>query len=146
MLSFTIAHVSVAALRYKRPDDELVFRARPNLRWRGVDWPLFAIVGGLGTGVAWLVVVIQKADARWAGLGWLALGFAAYALYRRRVIHQPLSATLRAPVVVGPAAALEYSRILAPVVEGPESEEAVDVACRLAAEGRRASIVALRVI
>ena len=41
--------------------------------------------------------------------------------------------------------ALEYRNILVPIVEGRESEEAVDVACRLAAE-RRATIVALRVI
>ena len=37
-------------------DEELVYRARPNLRFRGIDWPLFAILGGLGTGIAWLVV------------------------------------------------------------------------------------------
>jgi APA family basic amino acid/polyamine antiporter len=52
---------------------------------------------------------------------------------------------VRAPVQIGPALALEYRNILVPVVEGRESEEAVDVACRLAAE-RRATIVALRVI
>src|SRR5438034_5554891 len=45
MLSFTIAHVSLVALRYKRPREELVFRGKPNLRYRGVDWPLFAIFG-----------------------------------------------------------------------------------------------------
>ena len=50
MLSFTVAHAAVVALRYKGRDEELIFRARPNLRWRGVDWPLFAIFGGLGTG------------------------------------------------------------------------------------------------
>ncbi len=50
MLSFTVAHVSIVALRIRRRDEELVYRARPNLRWRGIDWPLFAIVGGLATG------------------------------------------------------------------------------------------------
>ena len=42
MLSFTVAHASIVALRYKHRDEELIFRARPNLRFRGVDWPLFA--------------------------------------------------------------------------------------------------------
>ena len=50
MLSFTIAHVSLVALRVRKRDEELVYRARPNLRFRGIDWPLFAILGGLGTG------------------------------------------------------------------------------------------------
>src|SRR5205085_4288300 len=51
MLSFTIAHLSLIALRVKRRDEELVFRGRPNLRLRGIDWPLFAFVGALATGL-----------------------------------------------------------------------------------------------
>src|SRR4029077_7111363 len=61
MLSFTIAHVAVTALRIRKSDEDTPWRARPNLRIGGIDWPLFAIVGGLGTGIAWLVVVIQDA-------------------------------------------------------------------------------------
>jgi APA family basic amino acid/polyamine antiporter len=144
MLSFTIAHASVVQLRRKGRRDELAFRSRPNLRFRGVDWPLFALVGGAGTAIAWLVVVVQDAPTRYVGLGWLALGFVFYPLYRRR-IGAPLRRTVRAPVLLGAAIALEYRNILVPIVEGRESEEAVDVACRLAAE-RRATIVALRVI
>src|SRR5438477_6326134 len=52
MLSFTIAHASVIALRYVRREREMRFRARPNLLIRGVSWPLFAIFGGLGTSAA----------------------------------------------------------------------------------------------
>ena len=55
MLSFTIAHLSLIALRAKKPDEELVFRGRPNVRFRGIDWPIFAFLGGLATGLAWLV-------------------------------------------------------------------------------------------
>jgi APA family basic amino acid/polyamine antiporter len=145
MLSFTVAHASIIALRYKQPNAELVFRARPNLRFRGVDWPLFAIFGGLGTALSWLVVVEQEAPTRWAGLGWLLAGFVMYAVYRRRVVHAPLTETVRAPVVIGPAVALEYRNVLVPVVWRRESEAAVDLACRLASE-RRGSIVALTVL
>jgi basic amino acid/polyamine antiporter, APA family len=145
MLSFTVAHASVVALRRRFPEKELMFRARPNLRFRGVDWPLFAVFGGLGTGLAWLVVVAQSPSTRYAGLGWLVLGFAVYIVYRRRVLHVPLAETVRAPVVIGPAIALEYHNILVPVVEGPESLEAVNLAVRLASE-RRTRIVAMRVI
>src|SRR6184192_3559376 len=81
MLSFTIAHVSVIALRVKRRDREMRFRARPNLRIGDVDWPVFAILGGLGTAIAWIVVVVQKPGPRWAGLGWLVLGIFFYVGY-----------------------------------------------------------------
>ena len=143
MLSFTIAHASVTALRFKQREGEQLWRARPNLRIGGVDWPVFAIVGGLGTGIAWLVVVVQDAPTRYAGLGWLLAGFAFYMLYRRR-LHEPLRATVRAPVVIM-GAELEYRSILVPVAPGYPSSEAMDVAARLSRE-RGSRIVAVTVI
>jgi APA family basic amino acid/polyamine antiporter len=145
MLSFTIAHVSLIVLRYRRSQEELVFRGRPNLRLGGVDWPVFAFVGALGTGLAWIVVVWQTPGTRYAGLAWLALGFGVYVAYRKLVLNEPLRATLRAPAAFGPALALEYSRVLVPVVGGPPSDAAMDVACRLTAE-RGSRIVALNVL
>jgi APA family basic amino acid/polyamine antiporter len=145
MLSFTIAHVSVIALRMHSRDDPEAFKIRPSLRVRGVDWPLFAIFGAFGTGAAWIVVVVQKSGPRWAGLGWLVVGLTAYVVYRRYVIREPVTATLRAPVIIGPGAALEYRNILVPVKPGRASEEAIDFACRLATE-RRAVISAVSVI
>jgi APA family basic amino acid/polyamine antiporter len=145
MLSFTIAHVSITVLRYRRRDEELLFRGRPNLRVGGVDWPLFALVGMLGTGLAWIVVVVQTPDTRWAGLGWLAIGFAAYALYRRRV-RLPLAETTRAPaLVLGPSLVAEYRMILVPAIRSPESEDALIAAARLAGE-RGATIAVLHVL
>src|SRR6266545_4757376 len=91
------------------------------------------------------LAVIQKPGARWIGLGWLALGLVAYAIYRRYAIGEPLRTTLRAPVVIGPSVALEYRSILVPVKPGRESEEAMDFAARLAAE-RGASIAAVSVV
>src|SRR5213595_1639350 len=145
MLSFTIAHAAVITLRVKRRERETRFRARPNVTIGGVDWPLFAIFGGLGTAAAWLVVVVQKTDACWVGFGWLTLGLILYTVYRRYVVHVPLRETVRAPVLIGPAIALEYRSILVPVKPGRESEEAIDFACRLAAE-RRSSIAAVSVV
>jgi basic amino acid/polyamine antiporter, APA family len=146
MLSFTIAHVSITMLRRRRPDEELVFKGRPNLRLGGVDWPLSALLGALGTGLAWLVVVVQSSSTRLAGFAWLAIGFVTYAVYRRRFLGIPLSATVRAPqIVLGPGLEIEYRTILVPVSRSPESEEALVAAARLAAE-RGATIAAVRVL
>jgi APA family basic amino acid/polyamine antiporter len=145
MLSFTIAHVSVIALRMSTRNDPEAFKVRPSLRIRGVDWPLFAVFGAIGTGIAWLVVVIQKPGPRWAGLGWLVIGLIGYVAYRRLVLRQPLTTTLHAPTIIGRAIALEYRNVLVPVKPGRTSEEAIDLACRLAAD-RGATIAALSVI
>jgi APA family basic amino acid/polyamine antiporter len=143
MLSFTIAHVAVTALRVRNRDEESPWRARPNWRIGGIDWPIFAIVGGLGTGIAWLVVVVQDAPTRYAGLGWLIAGFIFYPLYRRH-LGEPLRVTVRAPVVIM-GAELEYRSILVPLAPGYPSSEAMDIACRLSRE-RGTRIVAMTVI
>ena len=146
MLSFTIAHVAVIALRLRSRDEELLFRARPNLRLRGVDWPLFAVFGGLGTATAWVVVVVQEPLTRWAGLGWLALGFTVYVVYRRRFVRSPLRETIRAPaLVLGPSLTLDYRTIIVPVLRTAESEEALVAAARLA-EQRGATVTVLNVV
>jgi len=66
-------------------------------------------------------------------------------VYRRRFVHAGLTETVRAPELFSPSEALEYRRLLVPVVDGPESDEAVNIAAQLAAE-RRSSIVAVHVI
>ena len=144
--SFTVAHAAVIRIRMKRRDqDDISFRPRFNVRWRKIDWPIFALVGGLGTGLSWLVIVVQTPSIRYTGIGWLVLGLVFYVVYRRRVLGVSLSETVRAPVTLGPALALEYRSILVPIVSGPASHESVDLASRLAAE-RGATIVVLRVI
>ena len=145
MLSFAIANAAIIALRYRFPDEELLVKSWPNLRFRGVDWPLFAIFGLGGTAAAWLVVVVQRPTTRWVGFGWLLVGFASYIVYRRRVVHAPLTATVRAPVPIGAALALEYRRIVVPIFDDEVSLEAIDVACRLATD-RGSTVVAVTAI
>ena len=145
-LSFTVAHAAIVRLRMIDPEgDDVVYRGRPNLRVGRTTWPVFAVVGGLATGASFLVILAQNPTTRWVGLGWLASGLIGYAIYRRRFVHEPLRTTVKAPPALGPALALEYRRLVVPVVPGKPSDEAMDVACSLAAE-RRSRIVALNVL
>ena len=145
-LSFTIAHLALIVIRYRKRDEEVLFLAKPNIRWRGVDWPLFALLGGIGTLVAWLVIVLQDAQTRWAGFGWLALGFVAYAIYRRWFVRAPMTETVRAPAIVL-VAPLEvaFRTIVVPVLRTPEAQEALFAAARLAAD-RRSRIALVNVV
>ena len=142
-LSFTVAHASIVALRYRFPDAEVAYRARPNVHIGRVDWPAFAVLGGIGTLIAWIVIVVQEPTTRWAGIGWLVFGFIAYAVYRRRFVHEPMARTVHAPpVVLTEGLEIEYRTIVVPVSRTPESEEALVAAARLAAErGSRIAVV-----
>ena len=84
MLSFTIAHLSVVALRVKQPDAERPWRGPGTLRIRGRELPLFAIVGGAGTAIAWIVVTALNIETLIVGSIWLAVGVITYVVYRRR--------------------------------------------------------------
>jgi APA family basic amino acid/polyamine antiporter len=152
-LSFTVAHAAIIRLRIKRSAEEAegvsasaAYKARPNLRLGGIDWPLFAIFGLLGTGASWLVIVWQNQEqSRWAGLGWMAIGLLFYALYRRRLGHT-LIETVRAPaLILGPKHALEYHKLVVPVTRSAESEEAIVAASRLAAS-QGAQVVLVHVL
>jgi APA family basic amino acid/polyamine antiporter len=143
-LSFTVAHAAMVQLRV-RPDPAVTYRARPNVSIAGVQWPLFAIFGGLATGASFVVILAQNPLTRWVGLGWIVLGFVGYTVYRLRWVRAGLRETVKAPPAFGAALALAYRRIVVPIVPGRPSDDALDVACRLAAE-RGARVVALTVI
>ena len=144
--SFTVAHASIIRLRMlPAREEETVGRARPNLRIRGVDWPLFAIVGGLATAISFVVILLQNEATRWTGIGWIVLGLLGYVIYRRRWVREPVRATVKAPPALGPALALEYRRLLVPVLPGQASDDALDIAASLAAE-RGSQIIAVNVI
>ncbi len=137
MLSFTVAHLAVIALRIKDPDRERPYRGPGTLRIRGRELPLFAVFGGFGTGVAWVVVTVLNIETLIAGSVWLAIGITTYVLYRR---HQGLSLT-ETHKIVSPKPVVEheveYESILVAFEDNDYSPEAVSTAVRLAARRRR---------
>src|SRR5918992_1032433 len=137
MLSFTIAHISVMRLRATQPDAHRPYRGPWNVRVRGYDLPLFAVFGGLGTGIAFIVTVALHPEVAAAGFGWLIVGVVIYIAYRR---HQGLDlvstykVALPQPVVDHEA---EYDSVLVPLGDGRYDERVVATATKLAARRRR---------
>jgi len=83
MLSFTIAHVAVVALRYRQPDRPRPYRAPWNVRVRGREIPLTAVLGAIGTGAAFVSVLVLHDEARTVGVAWMVVGLVGYFVYRR---------------------------------------------------------------
>jgi APA family basic amino acid/polyamine antiporter len=137
MLSFTIAHVAVVRLRVSHPEQERPYRGPGTLRWRGHALPLFALVGGVGTGLAWITVTALHVDVALAGMGWLAFGVALYAVYRRRQ-GLDLATTTRVavpkPVVDHEA---EYESVLVAFEEREFEPDVLATASRMAARRSR---------
>ena len=128
MLSFTIAHLSVIALRVKHPEVERPWRGPGTLRVRGMELPLFAVFGGLGTGIAFVVVTVLNIETLIVGTVWLAIGITTYVLFRRR---QGLSLTETHKIVTPKPVVeheVEYESILVAFEDGNFSSEAVATA------------------
>jgi basic amino acid/polyamine antiporter, APA family len=139
MLSFTIAHVSVARLRARQRERERPWKPPLNLSIRGYDVPLTAVLGGIGTFGAWIVVMVLNFSTLIAGAAWMIIGIAVYVGLRR---HQalPLRQTVKVETLTPLGVEeVEYRSVLIAFDEDdPFSEETVVTARALAARRRRA--------
>src|SRR5215211_268200 len=146
LLSFTMAHAAVARLRAKRPDLERPYRGPGNLRIGDYDAPLFALVGGSFTAIAFVVIVVLNLKVAAIGAGWLLVGTAVYATYRRRQgldLSSTHKVAIAQPVVDHEA---EYDSVLVHVGDGVYDEQTVATAVKLAARRRRGIHVLVTII
>jgi basic amino acid/polyamine antiporter, APA family len=137
MLSFTIAHLAVLRLRTRMPDRPRPWTPPLNVPFRSSRVPLTAILGGLGTFAAWIIVMALDTRTMFLGAGWMAIGGIVYLLYRRH--HSlPLTETVKVQTLepLG-VEEVEYHSILVAFENEPFREETIATAARLAARRRR---------
>ncbi|HEV7754168.1 MAG TPA: amino acid permease [Baekduia sp.] len=139
MLSFTIAHLAVIRLRLAQPDARRPWRGPGNIELRGGrSIPLFAVFGGIGTGLAFVVVTALHVDVALAGITWLALGCLIYPIYRKRQgldLTTTTKVAVQRPVVEHEA---EYESVLVALDAGqPYPKGAIATAAKVAARRRR---------
>jgi basic amino acid/polyamine antiporter, APA family len=133
MIAFSLAHLSVIALRFRESDRPSAFRVPFSIPVRGARVPLPAVFGAAFSIAVWLSVIVYHEGARYIGFGWMAVGVALYVIYRR---GQGKSLTRRFTI---PAEALqegtaaEYGSILVPVFGEEFDDDIVGTAGRLAA-------------
>jgi APA family basic amino acid/polyamine antiporter len=132
MLSFTIAHVAIIALRYRQPDVERTYKVPWNVRFRGGLLPLGAVFGAIGTFVAWVSVVVLHTEARTVGIGWMAIGMIGYFLYRRSQGLDPrVQFKLPRPAAPEGYRELAYRSAIVPLLGYDVSGQAMRAAAKL---------------
>ncbi len=131
LLAFTLAQLAVIRLRRLEPDLDRPFRARPEVRLRGIVVPLPALIGAPLTAAIFVLALVTHESARYAGPAWLAVGLGLYVATRRRArrgVLQDVDPRRAMPVGVS------FRRILVPMKLGSIGEEMVATAVALAKE------------
>ncbi len=84
LLAFAFAHASIIALRIRKPELNRPFKLRGNIKIRGRELPVTALIGLVTTVAIWLVIIVVQDYSRWVGFGWMALGLVGYVVFRWR--------------------------------------------------------------
>jgi APA family basic amino acid/polyamine antiporter len=137
LLAFTIAHLSVIALRYREPARERTYAVPLSVTAGRARLPVPAVVGALLATAGWVAVVIFHAGARYVGAGWLLVGLVLYVTYRtaggnpvlRRVTIPDRALRHEAPEP-------EFGSILVPLFGTPLDDDIIQTAGRLAGDTR----------
>jgi APA family basic amino acid/polyamine antiporter len=134
LIAFSLAHLSVCALRFKEPDRRRPFKVPFNMKVRGADLPLPAALGAFLSVAGWLGTLIYHSEARVLGTVWMLVGLGIYVMYRTR---EGLSLTKRVEV---PAERLTYEpevtygNILVPIFGEELDDDIMSTAGQLASE------------
>jgi APA family basic amino acid/polyamine antiporter len=137
LLSFTMAHAAVARLRATKPDAPRPYRGPGNIKIGSYDAPLFAIVGGTFTAIAFVVIVALNLPVAGIGTGWLIVGTVVYTVYRRRQgldLTSTHKVAIPQPVIEHEA---EYDSVLVSFGDDGYDAQVISTAAKLAARKRR---------
>lgn len=92
LLAFMFAHASILSLRVRKPELPRPFKIGWNIRFKGYELPISAILGLVTLSIIWIIIIITQSYSRWIGLAWMVVGLIIYYFYRRKE-HLPLTHT-----------------------------------------------------
>jgi APA family basic amino acid/polyamine antiporter len=134
-LAFTLTCVAVCRLRWKEPNRDRPYRIPFNVRVAGASVPVPAVVGALGSALAFVLVIAYHGGGRWVGLGWMAFGIGLYVIYRTSE-GKSLTRRVTVPekILKRETPEAEYGSILVPIFGEDLDDDIVQTAGRLAAD------------
>ena len=145
LIAFTAAQLAVIKLRFSEPDLERPFRVPLNVRIRGADVPIPALLGVPLTFAIWIVTMVTHDATRIAGPLWLLFGAVVFIATRLAGPGRVFGRVLPAEPDLVPEIEGAWDRILVPMKLGPIGEEVIATAIKLAEE-QGATVSALHVV
>ncbi|PCI76325.1 amino acid permease [Candidatus Aerophobetes bacterium] len=131
MLSFFATHASLILLRIRSPELARPFKVPFNIKIKGKEIPITAVLGGLASISVWVLVIITKPDGRYLGFSWMTLGLIMYFLYRRKQKIAPTGNVTIRKIDVPNFKTRAFKNILVPT-RGGDQTATLQMACQLA--------------
>jgi basic amino acid/polyamine antiporter, APA family len=145
LLAFTAAQLAVIKLRISEPDLERPFRVPFDVRIRGAEIPIPALIGAPLTFAIWIATMATHEATRIAGPLWLLFGAAVFIATRLANPGKVLGRVQPAEPDLVPDIEGAWDRILVPMKLGPIGEEVIATAIKLAEE-QGSTVSALHVV
>lgn len=137
LVAFTVAHVSVIAMRFREPTRERAYRIPLSIPVGGVALPLPAVLGAGLSVAGWIALVIFHQGARYVGAGWLVAGIVLYVAYRTSQGKPVLRrVTIPERALRESETKSEFGSILVPIFGEPVDDVIIQTARRLAGDRR----------
>ncbi len=143
-IAFFFTQISLIILRIKKPDMIRPFKVPFNIRIKGYEIPIPAVLGAIASFFVWTLVVITKPDGRYLGISWILLGVLMYWFYRRKRRISPTAQVVIEKIKIPELYPLVIKHILLPLRTTTQTET-VQAACELA-KLHKAKLTAIHVI
>jgi APA family basic amino acid/polyamine antiporter len=83
-IAFFSTQVALIVLRIKRPDLRRPFKVPFNVKIKGREIPILAVIGAISSFAVWMLIVITKPEGRYFGFTWILIGLVMYYAYRKK--------------------------------------------------------------
>lgn len=143
-IAFFSTQMSLIVLRIKRPDLRRPFKVPLNIKIKGKEIPIPAVLGAISSFAVWMLIIITKPEGRYLGFAWMGLGLWMYFAYRRQKQMTAIGQLLIQKVKIPAFHPVKISHILLPLRSSNQTET-MQMACEMA-KLHGAEMTALHVI
>lgn len=143
-IAFFSTQVSLIILRIRKPHLRRPFKVPLNVKIKGKEIPIPAVLGALSSFAVWMLIIITKPDGRYLGFAWIIVGLLMYFAYRRKKQISPTGQVVIKKIKIPALEPLKIHQILLPIRSASQTET-IQMACDIA-KLHKAEITACHVI
>lgn len=143
-IAFFSTQMSLIMLRIKQPNLKRSFKVPFNIKIKGKEIPIPAVLGAISSFAVWLLIIVTKPDGRYLGSAWMIVGLFMYFAYRKKKRLTATGQLIIQKVKIPKFRELKITNILLPL-RTVHQIETMQMACEMA-KMHNAKITAIHIL